>query len=56
MNIALIFAIICGLFATAVLVVAVWLIASGMKNAMRNGSVTDVKEDFRSGSQPEPEK
>jgi len=40
MSIALIFAIICGVFVTAVLVLAFWLIMSGLKDARHNDSFT----------------
>lgn len=36
MNIAIIFAIVCGVFVTAVLVLAFWLIMSGIKEARQN--------------------
>lgn len=40
MNIALIFAVICGVFVTAVLVLAFWLIMSGLKTARQNDRFT----------------
>ena len=36
MNIALIFAIICGVFVTSILLLALWLILTGLKAARQN--------------------
>jgi hypothetical protein len=46
MNIAIVFALICGVFVTAVLVLVFWLIMSGLKEARHN-------DRFTSGG-PEP--
>ena len=47
MNIALIFAVVCGVFVAAVLGLVMWLIVSGLKEARRdkkNGSGIEAGE------------
>jgi hypothetical protein len=44
MNIAVIFALICGVFVTAVLVLVFWLIMSGLKDARHNDRFTSGGE------------
>gem|GEM_PF-5870610 len=47
MNIALIFAIICGIFVTAVLILAFWLIITGIKTARQNDRFTSTDKAFK---------
>jgi cobalamin synthase len=51
MNIALIFALICGAFVTAVLVLAFWLIMSGLKEARHNDSFTSGEQERHNKSE-----
>ena len=44
MNIALIFAVFCGVFVAAVLGLAMWLIITGLKEARQDKKVESGKE------------